>query len=58
MDPTPWALIFVMFAYALAGWAALFGVHYLIRRRKAGPRSAREVALGYGESWQTTRTDL
>lgn len=55
MHETPWALIFIMFAYAFAGWAVLFAMHYHMRRR-AGPRNAREAAQGYGQSWQTTNT--
>lgn len=54
MDPTPWGLILIMFAYAFAGWAALFAIHWHIRRRRTAPKTAREAAIGYGESWQTT----
>ena len=54
MYETPWELIGVMFAYAFAGWAALFAIHYHIRRRRTQARTAREAAQGYGESWQTT----
>jgi len=53
MYETPWGLICVMFAYAFAGWACLFAIHYHIVRRRQ-PRSAQQAAQGYGESWQTT----
>lgn len=52
---TPWPLIFVMFAYAFAGWSVLFAVHYHIRKHRTDPRTARHAALGYGESWKSSR---
>jgi hypothetical protein len=55
MDPTPWGLILVMFAYAFVGWAALFAVHYHIRKRRIEAPTARHAAIGYGESWKTSR---
>jgi hypothetical protein len=54
MHERPWGLICVLFAYAFAGWVALFAIHYHIRRRRNAPRSAHEAAQGYGESWQST----
>ncbi|MCA8919525.1 MAG: hypothetical protein KDB68_07930 [Planctomycetes bacterium] len=53
---TPWPLILMMFAYAFVGWSALFAIHYHIRKRRADPKTARQAALGYAQSWQTTRS--
>jgi hypothetical protein len=53
MHETPWGLICVMFAYAFAGWAVLVAIHFHMKRRRT-PRSAREAAQGYGDSWQST----
>jgi hypothetical protein len=53
MHETPWGLICVMFAYAFAGWAVLLAIHFHMKRRRT-PRSAREAAQGYGDSWQST----
>ena len=44
-----------MFAYAFVGWSALFAIHYYIRKRRAKAATAREAALGYGESWKSSR---
>jgi hypothetical protein len=55
MDPTPWGLILVMFAYAFVGWSALFAIHYHIRKRRTQAPTARHAAMGYGDSWKTSR---
>jgi hypothetical protein len=55
MDPTPWGLILVMFAYAFVGWSALFAIHYHIRKRRIQAPTARHAAMGYGDSWKTSR---
>ena len=58
MDPagtTPWALILTMFAYAFIGWTALFAIHYHLRKRRAEAPTARDAAIGYGESWKSSR---
>lgn len=52
---TPWGLILAMFAYAFAGWSVLFAIHYLLRRRRIAPQNARHAAMGYGESWKSSR---
>lgn len=52
---TPWGLILTMFAYALVGWVALFAVHYQLRRRRTKAPTARDAAIGYGESWKSSR---
>ena len=54
-DPTPWGLIFMMFAYAFIGWSAMFAIHYHIRRRRTHAPTAKHAALGYGESWNSSR---
>lgn len=52
---TPWGLILTMFAYAFIGWTFLFAIHYYARRRRVKAPTARDAALGYGESWKSSR---
>lgn len=52
---TPWGLILLMFAYSFVGWAVLFAIHYRLRKRRAEAPTARHAAIGYGESWKSTR---
>jgi hypothetical protein len=42
-------------AYAFVGWATLFAVHYHIRKRRVEAPTARHAAIGYGESWKSSR---
>ncbi|MCA8910680.1 MAG: hypothetical protein KDB82_03160 [Planctomycetes bacterium] len=53
---TPWALILMMFSYAFVGWAALFAIHYHVRKRRTQAPTARQAAIGYGQSWNTSRS--
>lgn len=53
-ETTPWPLILLMFAYAFTGWLALFAIHYHLRKRREKARTAREAALGYGDSWKSS----
>ena len=52
---TPWGLILLMFAYSFVGWAALFAIHYRLRKRRIEAPTARHAAIGYGESWKSSR---
>lgn len=52
---TPWGLILLMFAYSFVGWAALFAIHYRLRKRRIEAPTAQHAAIGYGESWKSTR---
>lgn len=54
-DGAPWVLIIMMFAYAFVGWTAMFAVHCHIKRRRTNAPTARHAAIGYGESWKTSR---
>ncbi|MCZ7607461.1 MAG: hypothetical protein M5U25_15620 [Planctomycetota bacterium] len=52
---TPWGLILLMFAYSFVGWAALFAIHYRLRKRRIEAPTAQHAAIGYGESWKSSR---
>ncbi|MBZ0137085.1 MAG: hypothetical protein K8I27_12000 [Planctomycetes bacterium] len=52
---TPWGLILTMFAYAFIGWTFLFAIHYRLRKRRTTAATARDAALGYGDSWKSSR---